>query len=320
MRQEEITLLPDVLKKYLKYLEAALNKSNLTVLEYGSDLRLFFRFLMRKRNAAPTDVEFDKIDISGITNDFIFSVTLDDAYDFLIYCKNERKNDAASRARKAVSLKRFYNYLETHGYIEHSNLTSLEMPKKKKSVSKFLTLEQSRALLNAPDGKNKERDVCILTIFLNCGLRLAELVSLNIGDISFDNKSLRILGKGNKERIVYINNACVEAIKAYLAVRPKEFVKDPDALFLSNRLSRLSRESVQKMVEGYLKKIGLGNEGLSVHKLRHTAATLMYQYSDTDVLELKKLLGHESLSTTEIYTHLNDDKVREAVENNPLNE
>ena len=173
-------------------------------------------------------------------------------------------------------------------------------------------------LLNSVDGKNKERDYCILTLFLNCGLRLSELVGINISRIT-DENTLVVLGKGNKERTIYLNDACVQAISAYLAVRPKDGVIDRDALFISSRKTRISRESVQKIVEVSLKKVGLDGLGLSTHKLRHTAATLMYQYGGVDPLQLKEILGHENLSNTEIYTHVHNDQLRDAVDSNPLN-
>ncbi|MBR6939848.1 MAG: tyrosine-type recombinase/integrase, partial [Clostridia bacterium] len=233
---------------------------------------------------------------------------------------SERKNDSNARTRKSISIKRFYKYLETQNFLTGKNMIAfLESPKSKKSLPKYLTLEQSISLLKAVDGKNKARDFCILTVFLNCGVRLSELININLSDISFDNMSVKILGKGNKERIVYLNDSTAQAIKDYIAVRPKDGVTDRDALFLSNRKTRISRESVQKTVEKYLDKIGLGGQGYSVHKLRHTAATLMYQYSGTDILQIKSLLGHENLSTTEIYTHVYDEQVKTAVDKNPLN-
>ena len=321
MREDEIYTLPVLVVNYLNYLGGTLNKSSLTVLEYGSDLRLFFRFLKLHRRLVPSDTDMDSIIISDIDKDFICSVTLEEAYAFLAYCRNKRNNDSNARARKAVAIKRFYRYLEVQNILSGKNtIAFLDSPKIKKSLPKYLTLEQSVALLNSVDGKNKERDFCIISLFLNCGLRLSELVNINISDISFDNNTIKVLGKGNKERIVYLNSACENALKEYMKVRPRDGVKDRDALFLSNRLTRISRESVQKMVEKQLEKCGLGNMGFSVHKLRHTAATLMYQYGNTDVLQIKSLLGHENLATTEIYTHVYDEQVRQAVENNPLNE
>ena len=318
MRQEEIVTLPNLVKSYLNYLSGVKSKSRLTVLEYASDLRLFLRFIARTRNLCDSSVAFDEINISLMDDETICSVTLDEAYLFLAYCRNERNNDNNSRARKVISIKRFYHYLEVNGKITVNRIAFLESPQKKKSLPKYLTLEQSINILNNVDGKNKERDYCILTLFLNCGLRLSELVSINISHIK-DNNTLVVLGKGSKERTVYLNNACIHAIDSYLAVRPKDGLIDRDALFVSNQKKRISKQSVQKMVESNLDKNGLGGMGLSTHKLRHTAATLMYQHGGVDPLQLKEILGHENLSTTEIYTHIHDDQLKEAVDSNPLN-
>lgn len=318
MRQEEIITLPGLVKTYLNYLSAVKSKSQLTVLEYGSDLRMFFRYIARYRGLCDKSVPFDEINISLLSDDVICSVSLDEAYAFLTYCRNERNNDNNSRARKAVAIKRFYRYLEVNGRISVNRIAFLESPQTKKSLPKYLTLEQSVKLLNSVDGKFKERDYCILTLFLNCGLRLSELVGINISHIKDDN-TLIVLGKGNKERTVYLNSACLNAIASYMAVRPVDGVIDRDALFISNQKKRISKQSVQKMVEGYLKKSGLDGLGFSTHKLRHTAATLMYQYGDVDPLQLKEILGHENLATTEIYTHIHNEQLKQAVDSNPLN-
>ena len=202
--------------------------------------------------------------------------------------------------------------------VDSSPLSDLDTPKINKTLPKHLTLEQSRMLLNCIDGDHKERDFCILTLFLNCGLRLSELVGLNLNDI-FDDGKMNVTGKGNKQRIVYLNNACVQALKSYLKVRPHEGVKDRDALFISRNKQRISKRTVQHIVYQYLDKSGLSNQGFSAHKLRHTAATLMYQYGEVDVLLLKEILGHENLSTTQIYTHVSNEQIKNALSNNPLN-
>lgn len=319
MRTEEIVTMPELVKKYLNYLLGVKSKSQLTVLEYASDLRLFLRFIVRFRNLCDKSVPFDEINISLLDEDFICGVSLDEAYAFLTYCRNERKNDNNARARKVVSIKRFYKYLEVNGYLKVNRIAFLESPQTKKSLPKYLTLEQSIMLLNSVDGKFRERDYCILTIFLNCGVRLSELVGINISHIKDDN-TLVVLGKGNKERTVYLNDACLRAIRLYLAVRPADGVIDRDALFLSNRKTRISKQMVQKIVEGALKKSGLDGLGFSTHKLRHTAATLMYQHGDVDPLQLKEILGHDNLSTTEIYTHVKNEQLKQAVDSNPLND
>lgn len=318
MRQEELVTLPNLVKSYLNYLSGIKSKSQLTVLEYASDLRLFFRFISRTRNLCDKSVPFDEINISLMDDNTICSVTLDEAYLFLAFCRNERKNDNNARARKVTAIKRFYHYLEVNGKITVNKIAFLESPQKKKSLPKYLTLEESLKLLNNVEGKNKQRDYCILTLFLNCGLRLSELVGINISHIK-DNNTLVVLGKGNKERTVYLNQVCIDSIYAYLALRPKDGVIDRDALFLSNQKKRISKITVQKMVEANLEKNGLSGRGLSTHKLRHTAATLMYQHGGVDPLQLKEILGHENLSTTEIYTHIHDEQLKEAIDSNPLN-
>ena len=321
MRKEELKSLPASVQEYVTHLRVIKGKSDLTTLEYASDLRTFFRFLKRNRGLSPADIEFEEINISDIDDTFIASITLMDAYEYLIFCKDERSNSDRTRARKVSALKSFFDYMcRKTKRIPSDPMAELEMPKFKKSARpKYLTLEQCHALLNAVEGKNKERDYCIITLFLNCGLRLAELCSLNYGDIRPDG-TIDITGKGNKERVVYLNNACLKAIRDYLRVRPVDGVIDKKALFISAQKKRISRESVQKMVEKYLKKAGLGDQGFSVHKLRHTAATLMYQTGEADVLILKEILGHENLNTTEIYTHTDSKQIRTAVNANPLSD
>lgn len=318
MRSEEIATLPYIAIQYLTYLSGIKSKSELTVLEYASDLRMYFRFLKQRNGLVDSSVPFEEIVVADLAENIILNASLEDAYAFLAFCRFERKNDNNARARKAVALKRFYRYLEVNGKITKNVIAFLESPQTKKSLPKYLTLEQSLELLNSVDGKNKERDYCILTLFLNCGLRLSELISINISHIR-DNNTLVVVGKGNKERVIYLNSACLSSIESYLKVRPADAVKDRDALFLSNRKTRISKESIQKMVERYLDKIGLGGQGYSTHKLRHTAATLMYQHGNVDPLQLKEILGHENLSTTEIYTHIHDEQLKKAVDSNPLN-
>ena len=323
MKREDFSQLPHLLRKFLTYLEVVKNKSSLTVLEYASDIRTFLRYMKISKNYVNTKTPFDEIDISDIDEAFLSSVTLNDGYEFLLYCKNERSNDATARARKVTSLKSFFKYLASREHIIKENpFLELEAPKLKKTLPKYLSLEQSRMLLNCVYNEsniNKERDFCILTLFLNCGLRLAELVNLNLTDIHDDN-SMTVTGKGDKERKIYLNSACIAALNNYLAVRPVDGVKDRDAVFISRNKQRVSRRTVQLIVENALDKSGLSNLGFSTHKLRHTAATLMYQYGEVDVLLLKEILGHENLSTTQIYTHVADEQLRNAVKLNPLND
>ncbi len=307
---------PIIIKEYLFYLETIKGRSNKTVDEYYLDLRTFFRFLKRSRKL--TDADFDEIRIDDIDLALIKTITLMDAYEFLNFLSRVRGNSATSRARKCSALKQFFNYLTVKKhYLDSDPMRELEIPKTKKALPKYLTLEQSIELLNAVDGKFKERDYCILTLFLNCGIRLAELVALNMSSIRSDN-TMVVLGKGNKERIVYLNDACISALNDWRKVRPNDSLKDRDALFISSHHKRLSRESVQKMVQKYLEKIGLEAQGYSCHKLRHTAATLMYQHGEVDIRVLKDVLGHENLGTTQIYTHISSAQLENASKLNPL--
>ena len=319
MHKEEFHTLPQSVIEFLNYLSVVRSKSELTVLEYASDLRLFFRFMLIYRGIVPKDTEFEKIDISFIDLDFIKTVKISDAYAFLSYCRSDRKNDSASIARKVSSLRAFFKYLCVKmKQIPENPMEELESPKLKKSLPKYLSLDESIQLLESIDGRDKERDYAIITLFLNCGLRLSELCSLNYTDIESDG-TMTVTGKGNKERTIYLNDMCVNAVKAYMKVRPVDGVKDKHALFLSNRKSRISPKTVQHIVEKFIEKSGLGDRGYSTHKLRHTAATLMYQKGGVDVLLIKDILGHENLATTEIYTHIVDEQLKDAVSSNPLN-
>ncbi|MDE5605063.1 MAG: tyrosine-type recombinase/integrase [Eubacterium sp.] len=317
MKREEFGELPQIVQQYLLYLEAIKGHSELSVIEYASDLRTFFRYIMRQKGLVDKKTDDSEIDLSPIDISFIKKITLNDAYQFLIYCKNERKNNENTRARRVIAVRRFFIYLtDNQGLLEYNPMKNLDIPKTKKALPKYLTLEEAERLLAVVDGPYKERDYAIITLFLNCGMRLAELVSIDYNDIKADG-SLVITGKGNKERTVYLNQACIDAITAYMKKRPNDGVRDR-ALFLSSRNQRISPKTVQHIVYTNLDKAGLGDRGLSVHKLRHTAATLMYQHGKVDVLLLKEILGHENLGTTEIYTHIADEATRKAIESNPL--
>ena len=306
--------LPELLCDYLHYIDAVKNRSQKTVFEYSLNLREFISFVAVDKSF--TDEKNPDIRFCDV--EFFKSISLNDAYKFLSYCKNDKLNSPTTRSRKTVAIRQFFRYLsENRRIIEFNPMKMLDSPKTNKTLPKYLTLEQSIDLLNAIDGKNKERDYAILTLFLNCGLRLSELVGLNYTDIRSDG-SMNVMGKGSKERIVYLNSACINAVERYMRVRPVDGVEDKKALFLSSRLKRISPKTVQHLVKVFLEKAGIGDLGLSTHKLRHTAATLMYQYGDADVLVLKDILGHENLSTTEIYTHLVDEQRKHAIENNPL--
>ena len=312
----------DLIKDFLYYLQTVKGRSPSTIDEYFNDLRTFFRFIKVQKHIVPPDTPYQDIKVDDVDLALVSSVTLTDGYEFMNYLLRVRRNNKAARARKTTSVKSFYSYLTNKKHLLAVDpLKDLERPnaREKNPLPKYLTLEQSIELLNAVDGKYKERDYCILTFFLNCGMRLAELVAMNYNDIKPDHTA-QIIGKGSKKRIIYLNDACMSAFEAYMKVRPVDGVRAEDkyALFLSAQHRRISRESVQKMVYKYLEKIGLDSQGYSVHKLRHTAATLMYQHGNVDIRVLKDVLGHESLSTTEIYTHLDSRQIEAAAKSNPL--
>lgn len=309
---------PQIVVDFLGYMQTVKGKSPKTVDEYYIDLRTFFRYVKYSRQLVPEGIPFGKITINDIDINLIKTITLTDLYEYLNYLLVERKNNAATRSRKISSLKSFFYYLTNKvGLLSQNPTVELDMPKKKSALPKFLTLEQSIDLLKGVTGPYKERDYCILTLFLNCGMRLSELVGINLSDIKSD-RTLRLTGKGNKERIVYLNEACLSAVKQYLNVRPKNNLKDRNALFISKFNKRISPKTVQYIVKKYLKNIDLDNQGYSVHKLRHTAATLMYQHGNVDIRILKDILGHANLGTTEIYTHISNKQIEKAVSSNPL--
>ena len=309
---------PPIIREFLSYLGNIKGRSDLTVDEYYRDLRTFFRFIIKDRGLIKDNVEMDEIDISCVDLEIIKTITFSDILIFLNYCKDERGNNASTRARKTSSLKDFFNYLTVKAHkLSYNPTEELEAPKKGKRLPKYLTLEDSLKLLEAVDGEFKERDYCILIFFLNCGLRLSELVGINLSDINSE-YILTIRGKGDKERTLFLNQACVNALKKYLAVRPVNGITDKNALFISRKNCRITGKGVYHMVNHYLEKIGLGNQGYSPHKLRHTAATLMYQKGGVDIRTLQAILGHSNLGTTQIYTHIADDQVVKALNSNPL--
>ena len=320
MKLEVLQSCPPIIRDFLTYNETIKGKSSRSVEGYFIDLQTFFRYLLLIRGKTDKTKEFEEIDISSVDIELIKSVTISDLYSFLVFCKNERGNNTATRARKTSTLRIFFKYLSSQTHqIENNPALMLESPKVKQSLPKHLTLEDSLELLNSVDGPNKQRDYCILTLFLNCGLRLAELCSLNLQDISSDG-TITVTGKGNKERMVYLNTACKTAIEEYLAVRPNDQIPitERNALFISRNHRRISPKTVQHIVKTYLAKSGLGDMGYSTHKLRHTAATLMYQHGDVDIRVLKDILGHANLGTTQIYTHVSDKQIKQAVDSNPL--
>ena len=319
MKKEYMAECPPIMKEYLGYIEVVKGRSANTVNEYFTDLRTFFRFMKELRGLVPSSVPTEEILITDIDIDFIKTITTTDVYEYMNYLRNERSNTNTTRARKTTALRMFFKYLTDYAHhLEHNPVQNLETPKQKKSLPQYLSLEQSMALLQSASGDFAERDYCMLMLFLNCGLRRAELVNINISDVSRNDNTLRVRGKGNKERMLYLNEACRQAIEQYLRVRPVDGVKDKNALFLSRLKSRITLQGVHYVIKGYLKNVE-GAQNMTVHKLRHTAATLMYQ-NGVDIRVLQNYLGHENLGTTEIYTHLSNEQIENAAKQNPLSQ
>ena len=319
---------PDYLNAFLDYSTTILNKSPNSIKEYNYDLAMFLKFI-KIHFRLTNETDFDKIKIYDLPYDVIKKIELDDIHAFLGYLTTTFNSKSATRARKISTIRIFFKYLSQDAskkfLLDHNPALNLKTPKKDKRLPKYLSLDDSKRLLDAAsneDNRNCERDYAITTLFLNCGMRLSELVGININDIDFEDCKLNVIGKGNKERTIYLNKACMKALSSYLNVRPK--IVDSDAkhsdkaLFLSERKERISNRTVQHIINKELMEAGLDSRKYSVHKLRHTAATLMYQYGEVDIRALQELLGHESIATTEIYTHVNNDQVRSAVERNPL--
>ena len=313
---------PDYLNDFLDYMISIKNKSKNTVKEYNYDLATFLKFI--KLHFKLTDeTDLKQIAYDDVTIETLKKVKIEDLHSFLGYLTKNYNSKATTRSRKVSALRVFFNYLCQKNLIKINPTQNLETPKLGKRLPKYLTLDDSKKLLEVAsneDNRNNQRDYAITTLFLNCGMRLAELVGINLTDINFDECQLNVIGKGNKERTIYLNKACIRAIDEYLKVRPHNNLSNDGekALFLSERRQRISRRTVQEIIYKELKQAGLDTTKYSVHKLRHTAATLMYQYGQVDIRALQELLGHESISTTEIYTHVSNDQVRNAVESNPL--
>ena len=318
---------PDFLNSFLDYSITILNKSPNSIKEYNYDLATFLKYISIHFKLT-NDKELKNVDISNFSIESLKRITLNDIHAFVSYLAVDLRAKPATRARKISSIRIFFKYLTTKAHILSENpAQDLETPKLGKRMPKYLSLEESRKMLDTADdedNRNHERDYAITTLFLNCGLRLSELIGINIPDIDFSECKMTVIGKGNKERTVYLNKACMFAISDYLSSRPpKHLIKHDSknsekALFLSEQKKRISNRTVQAIISKELKQAGLDSKNLSVHKLRHTAATLMYQYGGVDIRALQELLGHQSISTTEIYTHVNNEQVRNAVESNPL--
>lgn len=318
---------PPIIRDFLVYHETIQGHSRKTVDEYFLDLRNFFRYLKIEKGLVPRQTELDDISIDDVDLALAASVTLTDVYSYMSYLSRDRAQrpnsrstsyglGAAARARKVATIRSFYKYLTNKAKLIRENpIQDLDSPRLKKTLPRYLDLDSSLELLESVSGPYQERDYCILTIFLNCGLRISELIGLNLTDVRED--YLRVLGKGNKERIVYLNDACRQALRDYLAVRGDEGVIDKNALFISRRRTRISKAAVEKLVKKHLLAAGLDSSQYSPHKLRHTAATLMLQ-NGVDVRTLQELLGHEHLNTTQIYTHVDNENLKTAARANPL--
>jgi site-specific recombinase XerD len=329
--------LPYLLRDYINY-NTNLNKSPNTIKEYKYDLTRFLKFMVALSNGIkPESIDFSKIDISNISSDFISRIDSSDIYEYMSFLATNLEVGPATRARKLAAIKGFFKYLTTKANVIHNNpAKDIETPKINKRLPKYLSITESQKLLEKAKEDNKNqlsrlkdpdkeltehqkylgiRDHAMVTLFLNCGMRLSELVGINLEHIKFDEAILTVIGKGNKERTVYLNKACMNVINEYMNVRPNITGTDSTALFLSDRKKRISNRMVQTAISEYLEAAGL--KGYSTHKLRHTAATLMYQ-NGVDVRALQEILGHENIGTTEIYTHVDNYQIRQAMENNPL--
>lgn len=316
---------PQILKDFLSYHETIKGQSAKTIQEYYLDLRMFLRFMVLVKREMPYDTDLNTIEIKDVNLAFIETISVSDIFDFLSYLANDRIPDqrehadpgigSAARARKLSSIKSFYKYLTHSKQLDVNPVQDMEFPKIRKSLPRYLTLEQCTSLLKAVDGPNAKRDYAILMLFLNCGIRRAELVGLNLTDVYEDR--IRVVGKGNKERIVYMGAACKAAIDAYLPERNKMVLTDNRALFGSRDKNRISVTAVHRLVKKHLLAAGLDASQFSAHKLRHTAATLMLSHG-VDVKTVQEVLGHENLNTTQIYTHIESTELKIAAEANPL--
>lgn len=313
------------ISEFINYTEVIKGKSPKTAAEYRYDLITFFRFLMINRGLASCPApdkdfreNYSKIPIRGINAEILNEITLSELYEYLSFVNKYMHNNSSARARKVASLRSFFKYMSIRsGVLDHNPAENLETPKVAKKQPRYLTLEESEKLLqNIPRDQYFSRNLCIITLFLNCGMRVSELVGINISAIRDD--TIVVTGKGDKERTVYLNKACKITIDNYLRERPADGVIDRDALFISRNKRRMSTKMVWCVVKKCLDSAGLDSTRFSPHKLRHTAATLLYQYAEADLLIIKQILGHESLATTQIYTHLDEESARAAIKKNPL--
>ena len=313
---------PEILKNFLFYMQTVKSKSQKTIDEYFLDLRTFFRYLKVLKKKCDPETDFEKIDISDIDINFLKDIQTIDIFEYMNYLIQIRKNGPSARSRKVASLRTFFKYLTVQTkLLDYDPMKEVDTPKLKKSLPRYMTLDESIKFLETVKeySKHKERDYCIVNFFLSCGMRLSELVGINLNDIGPD-YSVRILGKGDKERILYLNDSCIKSLEEYKKVRgeAKEDKEDKDALFLSRSKKRISGKTIQYLMAKYFELAGFSHKKLSTHKLRHTAATLMYQEGGVDIRVLQDILGHTSIALTQIYTHTNPKLVKQAMVNNPL--
>lgn len=318
---------PIILADYLNYLKSIRGLSTTTIKEYSYDLEVFFEYqIIRKIYYGDQKTfkdEFNPKDINKIiTPNFLENLKITDFYSYLSYLDNEKNDNPTTRSRKISAIKSFYNYLYQEIEMIDNNITvKLKNPKISKRQPVYLTLEETERLLNVINTERNDflraRDMAIVFTFLTTGMRLSELVSINVSDI--ENDHFTIVGKGNKERTIYLTENALKVIHHYLRIR-KDYLDELyiDALFISTRKNRISNRAVQSTIEKYLRKAGFDTSIYSTHKLRHTAATLMYKYGNVDIRALKDILGHTNISTTQIYTHLEDEDLKNAINKNPL--
>lgn len=319
--------IPKFLNDYFNYLSAIKGCSIATIVAYTADLSLLLKFIKMYKGliSSEKDLPLEEIIINDLTLDTLKTITLQDLYAFVSYLGKHRANGNYAKARKIAAIKSLFKYLTTKAKVLNTDPTiDLESPKLGKRNPIFLTLGESKSLLEATTSRDKHsiRDHSIITLFLNCGLRLSELCSINISDMKDD--TLFIVGKGNKERTIYLNKASLRAIFKYLPIRnadiEKIHVEDKDALFISGKYGRINKRTVERIVKKHIGNAGLNKDKYTPHKLRHTSATLMYKYGNVDIRSLQEILGHENISTTQIYTHADNDKLRNAVKSNPLSD
>lgn len=311
----DLTNVPMILKDFLFYNLTIRARSARTVGAYYQDLKMFLSYIYCIKNGIDTN-EMSKVDLNSLDYEFVKKITMTDVYEFLNFITSTRSNNPNTRARKTSTIRSYFKFLTNKSNILEKNpVESLESPSIKKSLPKFLNLEETIELI-ATSAQGDSRDYCIITLFLNCGMRVSELRGINLYDIKGD--KIRILGKGNKERMLYLNNSCLDAIERYKVERSQQKIVDNEALFLSKNGTRLTVRRIQQIVENTLKQANLDGRGFSPHKLRHTAATLMYQHSDIDINVIKDVLGHESIATTQIYTHVSSKQVEDAMKSSPL--